>query len=199
MRRSATARKAEIVATVLDLSDRIGPDRVTTNKVAERIGLTQAALFRHFPSKAEMWGEVASQIADRMAQAWEDALAKETAPLARIKALVAAQLRLIASQPAIPMLLFSRELTTENAAMRGTFSTRLAAFHALLEDEVRAAQSAGDMLGDCAPRDVAHMLSSLVQGAAIRWVLGPRDAPLEAAGLRLLELQLRLLARDGKE
>ena len=48
-------RKAEIVRTVLALADRIGPDRVTTGAAAAAVGVTQAALFRHFPTKAALW------------------------------------------------------------------------------------------------------------------------------------------------
>ena len=51
MRKRAELRKAEIVATLLELADSIGPDRVTTGAVASAIGITQAALFRHFPTK----------------------------------------------------------------------------------------------------------------------------------------------------
>ncbi len=59
MRKSAERRKAEIVIVVLALADRIGPDRVTTGAVATAIGVTQAALFRHFPTKAALWQAVA--------------------------------------------------------------------------------------------------------------------------------------------
>ncbi len=62
MRKSAELRKAEIVATVLDLADGIGPDRVTTGAVASQIGVTQAALFRHFPTKDALWQAVAEHV-----------------------------------------------------------------------------------------------------------------------------------------
>ena len=52
-------------------------------------------------------------------------------------ALLAATLGKIATTPALPMLLFSRELNVENEALRITFRGRLAAFHALLMHEVR--------------------------------------------------------------
>ena len=52
MRKSAELRKAEIVAAVLDLADRIGPDRVTTGAAAAAVGVSQAALFRHFPENS---------------------------------------------------------------------------------------------------------------------------------------------------
>ncbi len=39
MRKRADLRKAEIVATILALADRIGPDRVTTGAVASAVGV----------------------------------------------------------------------------------------------------------------------------------------------------------------
>lgn len=75
MRKPAEIRKAEIVAALLDLADRIGPDRVTTGAVASAVGVTQAALFRHFPTKAALWQAVAGQVAEGLASAWEEALA----------------------------------------------------------------------------------------------------------------------------
>lgn len=198
MRKSADIRKAEIVSTVLEMADRIGPDRVTTNAVADEIGLTQAALFRHFPSKAALWGSVAEEVAATLATAWEAALAGLEDPIARVRALVAAQLGVIARQPAIPMLLFSRELNIGNAPLRAAFRERLAAFHETLERDIARAQAEGRIAPDLSPRDIAYLLSSLVQGAAIRWALGPRTVSLEDSGRRLLEVQLRLL-RDRED
>jgi len=43
VRKTSDLRKAEIVATILGLADRIGPDRVTTVAVAAEVGVTQAA------------------------------------------------------------------------------------------------------------------------------------------------------------
>lgn len=194
MRKPADLRKAEIVSTVLEMADRIGPDRVTTNAVAHEIGLTQAALFRHFPSKAELWGAVAEEVTATLAAAWEAALAGVKDPLARVRALVAAQLGVIARQPAIPMLLFSRELNTENEPLRAAFRERLATFHETLEHDIARAQAEGGIAPDLPPHEVAYLLSSLVQGAAIRWALGPRTISLEVSGRRLLEVQLRLLS-----
>ena len=50
----AEARKAVIVETALRLSDEAGPELVTTEKIASALGLTQPAIFRHFPKKELM-------------------------------------------------------------------------------------------------------------------------------------------------
>jgi AcrR family transcriptional regulator len=193
MRKSADLRKAEIVATVLDLADRIGPDRVTTGAVARAVGVTQAALFRHFPSKAILWQAVAEQVAEGMTAAWDKALSGAATPVDRLRALVGAQFDRIATTPALPMLLFSRELNVDNAGLRDAFRARLGALQAHLVREIVAGQAAGELRADVAAADGAALLASLVQGVAIRWTLGARDFDLRAEGLRLLEVQLRLL------
>lgn len=193
MRKTSDLRKAEIVATILALADRIGPDRVTTGAVAADVGFTQAAVFRHFPTKAAMWNAVADHVADALTIAWDAALVQGDLPVDRIKALIGAQLDQIGVTPAMPMLLFSRELNVENAALRAAFRGRLAAFHCHLMREVTGGQQSQALRGDVAAADVAVLLTSLVQGVAIRWTLGARDFGLQAEGLRLLDVQLRLL------
>lgn len=193
MRKSAELRKAQIVATILDLADRIGPDRVTTGAVAGEIGVSQAAVFRHFPTKAEMWVAVADHVAGALTAAWAEALAESKPPVERLTALVGAQLDQITATPAMPMLLFSRELNVENAALRRAFRDRLATLHGLLMHEVVQGQQDRTLCGDIAAADVAALLTSLIQGVAIRWSLGARDFVLRDEGLRLLAVQVRLL------
>lgn len=193
MRKPADHRKAEIVSKVLALADRIGPDRVTTGAVAAEVGITQAALFRHFATKSAMWTAVAEQVSDGLGSAWASALSVKTKPLDRIVALIAAQLHQIEATPAMPMLLFSRELNVENADLRAAFRDRLSAFHALLMQEVTHGQHQGEVRNDVTAADVAVLLTSLVQGVAIRWSLGARNFALQDEGLRLLAVQLRLL------
>ncbi len=193
MRKSAELRKAQIVATILQLADRIGPDRVTTGAIAAEVGVTQAAIFRHFPTKAEMWVAVADHVAGLLTAAWAAALEGPKLPVDRLKALVGAQLDQIAANPAMPMLLFSRELNVENAALRDAFRDRLATLHGLLMREVLQGQQDKALYSNVAAADAAVLLTSLVQGVAIRWSLGTRDFGLRDEGLRLLAVQLRLL------
>jgi AcrR family transcriptional regulator len=198
MRKPAELRKAEIVVAVLDLADRIGPDRVTTGAVASTIGVSQAALFRHFQTKAALWQAVAESVAEGLTSAWDDALRLGDGPLMRLRALIAAQFAQITATPALPMLLFSRELNVTNAELRATFRGRLLAFRSLLAREVGAGQKAGLLRDSVVADDAAALLTSLVQGVAIRWALGARDFDLREEGLRLFDVQCRLLAAEGE-
>lgn len=199
MRKTAELRKEEIVQTVMLLADSLGPDRVTTNAVAARIGITQAALFRHFATKSDLWLAVAEQVSGALSDAWREALANEVDPLKRIRALIGAQLNQISKTPAMPMLLFSRELNVENEGLRDAFRKRLAEFQTLLVGEVRRAIASRLIRQDVVPADAAILFTSLIQGMANRWSLGARDFDLHGEGLRLFTVQIRLMATQEKE
>lgn len=194
MRKPAELRRSEIISVVLTLAERIGPDRVTTGAVATEIGITQAALFRHFPTKSALWTAVAEHVGLSLGNAWALALSGAEDPRGRLSALILAQLDQISAMPAIPMLLFSRELNVDNSALRATFQGRLAAFLGLLEQEALAGQETGQFRRDIAAADIAVLLVSLVQGVAIRWALGARNFSLRSEGARLLDVYLGLLS-----
>lgn len=80
--------------------------------------MTQAAIFRHFPTKAELWCAVGEALARRLRTAWVEALAGAEAPEGRLRALIDAQLAQIEASPAVPAILCSRELGVENPALR---------------------------------------------------------------------------------
>lgn len=197
-RQSAEERKAQIVAEVLRLADEIGPDRLSTTDVARAIGLSQPAIFRHFPTKGALWLAVAEDIADRLQSYWAAAEAGATGPQARLKALIGAQLTAIAETPALPSILFSRELQVDNPALREVFRGLLGTFEGRLVAVIRELQAAGNLKRDVSPEDVAILLTSLVQGVAIRWTLGARGFALVPEGFRLFDVQMELLrAKEG--
>lgn len=191
-RKTATTRKAEIVATTLRLADELGPDRLTTQAVADAVGLTQPGVFRHFPTKQALWLGVAEAIDATMTEAWQAALASRSESLDRLALLIRTQLCQIEGNPAIPAILHSRELHTENAELRDRFRSLMMRFQGLLRAELTAARDAGLIRDDVDPDDGAILLVSLVQGLAIRWALGSRSFALEEEGKRLLDAQMRL-------
>ena len=193
-RQSAEERKAQIVAEVLRLADEIGPDRLSTTDVARAIGLSQPAIFRHFPTKGALWLAVAEDIADRLQSYWAAAEAGATGSHARLKALISAQLTAIAETPALPSILFSRELQVDNHSLRDVFRGVLGAFQGRLVVVLRDMQASGDLRSDVSPEDIAILLTSLVQGVAIRWSLGARGFSLVNEGQRLFDVQMAILA-----
>lgn len=194
VRKSAEARKAEIIDATLRLADKVGPDRLTTEKIAEAVGLTQPGIFRHFPKKQDLWEAVAARVGSMMETRWKKAGNGDSPATDRIRALIGAQLRLIQSTPAIPAILFSRELHTKNKGLRSAFFGLMSRFHKLIAGQVAQACAAGELREDIDPDDAAFLIIGLVQGLAVRWSISGRKFDLTEEGNRLLELQLTGLA-----
>jgi AcrR family transcriptional regulator len=199
VRKPAEERKSEIIDAVLDLADKRGPDRLSTGAVAQAVGLTQPALFRHFRTKQELWSAVASRIRSDMEAQWQTATASAEAPLGRLRLLVEGQLTLIRGLPAIPAILFSRELHGENRVLRGIFQVLMRRFHRRISKLFGTAQAEGALDPALDPSDLGFLVMSIIQGVTLRWSIAGRDFDLVAEGMRLFDLQLRLLgAGEGR-
>jgi AcrR family transcriptional regulator len=197
IRKPAEERKSEIVEAALRLADKVGPDRLSTGQIAEAVGLTQAALFRHFPKKQDLWEAVAARIGEKFQQRWLAIERGPADPVDRLRRIVAAQLKLIQSTPAIPAILFSRELHVENRALRVIFAEFMMNFHSRIKRLIAAAQGEGRLRSDMAAEDAAYLVISLVQGIAVRWSISGRTFDLPEEGRRLLDLQLAGFACTG--
>lgn len=190
VRKSAEIRKAEIVDATLHLADVLGPDRLTTGAIAEKVGLTQPGIFRHFPKKKDLWEAVAERIGSLMEARWKAARRGVSSPTDEIRAVIDAQLRLIQSIPAIPAILFSRELHSKNKNLRTAFFGLMGRFQRTIADLVIKARETGAFRADLDADDAAFLVIGLVQGLAVRWSLSGRGFDLAQEGRRLLDLQL---------
>lgn len=193
-RKPAETRKTEIVDATLRLADELGPERLSTEAVANVVGLTQPGIFRHFPTKQDLWSAVAERIGAMMEARWAKAQDSRITPSEQIGKLVAAQLQLIQSTPAIPAILFSRELHTKNKVLRKAFFALLSRFHRVVADLAARAKEAGELRADLDPDDAAYIIIGLIQGLAVRWSISGRGFDLAQEGRRLLEIQLTALS-----
>ena len=190
-RKSAVDRKAEIVQTAIRLAGELGPDRVTTQLIADAVGLTQPAIFRHFPAKTDIWLAVGEWIASSAdGAAYED---DTDDPAARLRQVVAGYFDGIAHNPAIPAILFSRELHAENDKLRQHIERVMGRRRARFTALISRAQAVGQLSKAIAAEDLAAIILALVQGLAMRWSLENRRFDLTAEGLRLLDQLLPAL------
>ncbi len=189
-RKSSKERKAQIVAAAIRLAGKIGPDRLTTLALAREVGISEAGIFRHFSTKGDIWQAVANHIGSllqaKSALSDDDGLS----PVDQLRHFVIGHLTFIEATPAIPAILFSRELHAENDQLRrffaGLVAQRQSHFRSLIAAEIKAGHVHKDLDAD----DAAIVVLALVQGLAMRWSLNDRSFDLVEEGERLLEMLL---------
>lgn len=192
-RKPAKERKEEIVETAIKLTAECGPDRLTTEDLAKEIGITQPAIFRHFPSKSDMWDAVGNRIGALIIEATDSI--ESTGPTDRLRKTVASQLRFIATTPAIPAILFSRELHSGNEKLRRFFALNMKQHHMRFSNLIADGIKTGEFDESVNPDDAAYLILAIVQGCAMRWSLNNREFDLVTEGQKMLELQIHGLAR----
>jgi len=188
-RKPAIERKAEIAETAIRLAAEIGPDRLTTEKLAKEIGISQPAIFRHFATKDAIWEDVAQRICKLMGASTKPPPTDN--PAERIVYLVAAQLAFINKTPAVPAILFSRELHASNENLRNIFAGLMSDRRDRLAGVFAAGIANGDFRADLDPKAAANLLLALIQGLAMRWSLENHGFDLVSEGKNLLKLQMQ--------
>lgn len=186
-RKSAEERKAQIIETTLRLADEVGPERLTTEAIAANIGITQPGLFRHFPTKDRLWEAVARFVGTRLEESWTAVIHSEEPASRQLRALLCAQLRLIRSLPAIPAILFSRELHVHQEGLRKGFYQIMQRFQKVLTEIIERGRAAGEFRPELEPQDAALLVISVIQGTTLRWSLSGRTFDLVAEGERLFD------------
>ncbi len=190
VRKSAAERKEEIVDATLRLAGDIGPDRITTEALAKEIGISQPGIFRHFPTKSDIW-EAVSQHISTILQAKASVVGNKNArPVEQLHDFVLGHLAFIVATPAIPAILFSRELHSENEKLRAFFASLLKKRHQKFARLIQAEIDSGFFKKSLNADDAAYLILVLIQGLAMRWSLNNRAFDLVEEGRRLLDLQL---------
>lgn len=102
----ADERRAATVDAVIALAAEQNPGDITTAAIAQHMGLTQGALFRHFPSKDAILETVMGWVSERLLAQLDAAAASAATPLDALEAMFMAHVDFVARHPGVPRMLF---------------------------------------------------------------------------------------------
>ncbi|EPX77176.1 TetR/AcrR family transcriptional regulator [Litoreibacter arenae] len=196
-RKPAENRRIEILTATLDLAFKIGPDHVTTGMVAHQLGLTQPAIYKHFPKKEFIWQAIGTALIARIHENIDRSNAASTNPMGVVRCLILGHLNFIMETPALPEIMVTRDPSGNLATTRRGIQGAMNALRACLKQHLESAISAGDLREDLHAEDAVMLLIGVIQSLALRLIVTRDPAHLVQDGERLLDLQLMLLASEG--
>jgi AcrR family transcriptional regulator len=199
IRKAATDRRAEIACAALDVAAQVGPSQVSTGMIAERLGLTQPAIYKHFPRKSDIWLAVADHMSALIARNIAHATAAPVAPDVRLRMLVMDHLEVVRDNPALPDIMVMRDPRDEQGELRSRMQANMARLRNALIENVRLALAQGIFRESVDPADAATLLLGIVQSLVLRMLMGRDPQILLQDGERLLNLQLAGFLMPEKE
>ena len=171
-------RRLQILQTLAAMLENPRAEKVTTAALAARLDVSEAALYRHFASKAQMFEGLIEFIETTLFTLVNKIAAETPGGAAQAQQIVSVLLGFAEKNPGMTRVLIGDALVNEDERLQARMNQLYDRIEAALRQALRIAQAAGDWPGE--PAADANVLVAFVLG---RWQLfaksgfkrGPQD------------------------
>jgi TetR/AcrR family transcriptional regulator len=186
-------RQAGIVMAALHLARDTSPALITTTDIASAVGVTQGAVFKHFPSKDAIWVAAVRWVREVLMQGLRSAAAEASTPLDALSAMFRTHVDFVAAHPGVPRLIFHELQQPADSATKQEVRALLQGYRKLLLDTLEQAVLQGQVMADLDREAAATSFVGLIQGLVMQAMLAGRPAAMRAQADRVFVLYLRSL------
>jgi len=182
-------RRLQILQTLATMLEEPGGERVTTAALASRLGVSEAALYRHFASKAQMYEGLIQFIEQSVFGLINQIVDQEPDPLRQLRAIVTMLLGFAQRNPGMTRVLIGDALVTEDDRLQERINQLVDRVEASLRQCVRNAVEQGALPADGPDADPAARANLVVSYVLGRWMRyaksGFRRSPTDGSDRQL--------------
>ncbi len=180
----AEERRAATVRAVVALAAQQHPNTITTQAIATHMGVTQGALFRHFPTKDAILEGVLGWIAEHLLERVDRAAAGAPDTGSALQAMFDSHIAFVAEHPGVPRLLFGELQHPGPTPAKRVARALLERYGQRLQAQVVRGIDSGELDPTTSPAAAAALFIGTVQGLVMQAALvgDPRHMQAQAAG-----------------
>ena len=177
-------RRVQILQVLAEMLQQPGPERVTTAALAARLAVSEAALYRHFASKAQMFEALIDFIESTLFGLINQINEREPAANAQAARIVAMVLQFGEKNPGMARVMVGDALVFENERLQQRMNLLFDKLEAALRQSLRGLPQGVDPAESATPtadaQVAASMLTAFMMGRLQRFARsGFRRAPTE--------------------
>ena len=169
MGKPAEQRRQEIVEAALELAAEQGVKRVTTQAIADRVGIAQPTVFRHFRTRDAIFAAAIKYLVTNMFKVLEVFFISKGPADERLQELITKQLGFISQQKGLPRLLFSDRLHLESPVLKAAVQKVMTRYMGQVAALIKEGQDTGCFRSDLDPDEASRYVAALIQGLIMRW------------------------------
>ena len=174
------SRRQQILEALADELEKHPGERITTAGLARAVGVSEAALYRHFPSKAKMFEGLIEFIEESIFSLINRILKEESSALKRCENILSLLLGFSERNPGLTRILSGDILTGETERLR----IRVSQFYERVETQLKQVLREGEMNKELTltipVQAQANLLLAVVEGRIIQFVRsGFKRSPVE--------------------
>lgn len=160
-------RREEILQVLARMLQELTGEHITTAALAKSVGVSEAALYRHFPSKARMFESLIEFIEESVFTRINRILLEESNAEVRIQKIIALVLGFADMNPGMARLLQGGVLTGETERLR----VRISQFFERIETQLRQVLREAGVAGPALPvNDAARLFLAHIEGRIAQFV-----------------------------
>ena len=157
-------RRVQILETLATMLQEPGAERITTAALAAKLEVSEAALYRHFASKAQMFEGLIEFIEQSVFTLVNQIIEREASPDAQVRKVLLVLLQFGEKNPGMTRVMVGDALVFENERLQ----TRMNQFFERIESQLRAALRArAEAAGAATPTVDANAQASALTSFAI--------------------------------
>jgi TetR/AcrR family transcriptional regulator len=163
-------RRQQILEALAQMLEANPGDRITTAGLAKQVGVSEAALYRHFPSKSKMFEGLIEFIEDTLFSRINIILAEEQAAAQRCEKMLMLLLVFTERNPGLTRILTGDALTGETARLHQRVAQLFDRFETQLKQVIREAELREGLRPSIPLPAAANLLMAAAEGRISQYV-----------------------------
>lgn len=204
-KQATEVRQAGLVEVALRLAAERSPADITTSDLAQAVGITQGAIFRHFASKEAIWlavldwtavtlmGEL--NAAARVGLTVDSDMAPD--PLAALQAVFHAHVQFLAVHPGVPRVIFQELQHGQDTPLKLRVRALMQQYHALVAGLLQRAQTQGQLAPGTNLQAAAVLFVGSIQGLVMQSLISGHIDSMTLQAPGVFAIYLRGLISQG--
>lgn len=184
-------RQAEIVAAALKLAREYRPESITTSDIAAAIGVSQGAVFKHFPTKDAIWLAAMSWVRGRLLAQLDEAAREGASALEALEAVFRAHVAFVIAHPGAPRIIFHELQQPTDSPVKQEVRALLQAYRQVLMGLFKTGVRNGQLPAQLDQEAAATLFVGIVQGLVMQAMLTGKPAAMKAQADSVFALYLR--------
>jgi TetR/AcrR family transcriptional regulator len=180
---SSEDRRAATVGAVIALAADHDPSEISTTAIAKHMGVTQGALFKHFPTKDAILEAVMTWVADRLLARVDSAASAMPTASQALEAMFLAHTSFVTEHPGVPRMMFGELQRAGSTAPKRMAATMLRQYAERLRLQLERGRASGEFAPQLDMEAAATLFVGTIQGLVMQALIAgdvqriSRDAP----------------------
>lgn len=188
---STEVRQASLVDAALQLAAQRSPSDITTGDLAQAVGITQGAVFRHFASKEALWLAVLDWTTATLMARLQTAAASEPTALAALRAVFMAHVEFVVAYPGVPRVIFQELQHAHDTALKARVRALMQQYRQLLMGLLQGVHAQQHIASDTDLQAAAVLFIGSVQGLVMQSLISDQVNAMTAQAPGVFDLYQR--------